>query len=189
MGTGSLSTAGSHLTCQPGVYTTGIDITAANVTVTFGAGNYAFDGDVSAQNASDSIIFQPGQYSFMNASSLLNIEGTTDSVTGTGVLLNFLQGGLTVTDPSNTITLSAATTGTYANWLLYQSPADSLQTMTLYASSASNDVLTGVVDAPSAAVTVKASTDKLTFATSLVASSFSLSSQSGITTPGAVGVG
>jgi hypothetical protein len=187
VGSGSLSTANSTLTCAPGVYTTGIDITAANVKVTFGAGNYAFDGDISAQKANDTIIFQTGVYTFVNPGSLLNIEGTTDTVTGTGVLLNFQGGDLSVTDPSNSITLSAATTGMYSNWLLYQS--DSLA-MTLYASSASNDVLTGVVDAPSAAVTVEASTTKMfTFATSLVSSSLSVSSQSGVTMPGAVVIG
>ena len=96
----------------------------------------------------DTVTLNPGIY-VINGGSLHFESGANKG--GTGVLF-YLEGNASVTiDNGANVNLAASTTGTYANILIYQDPAD---TKTLSIQGGSSAVMSGAIYATGAAVTL-----------------------------------
>ena len=98
-----------------------------------------------AVTVTGAVTFQPGRHVFCNGLTIA--AGAT--VTGTDVLWYVADGAVTVSS-SATVTVAAATSGTYANLVLWSAGT---QALTL-ANGSTVDDLTGVVYAPRAPASV-----------------------------------
>jgi hypothetical protein len=160
----------SNVTCTPGVYPSGINLSKSGISLTFQPGNYLFEGPVeeTSSTGNDSISFGSGQYTFNNtfdsSGIALSTAGSTgtaginDSVSGNGVFFYIQSGQVNLAGPKNSIQLSPATSGAYAGVVLYQASTDA-STVALAASTNSVDSLSGALEAPAAAVSITASTN------------------------------
>jgi Putative Flp pilus-assembly TadE/G-like len=97
----------------------------------------------SFNNSGGTVTMSPGQYEFTGS---LTQSGNQASLSGTGVTLYVSPAAGTVALGGNSVTLSAPTTGSYANVLFYQDPGNS----TTVQLTASNVSVTGLLYAPAA---------------------------------------
>ena len=140
--TNLLYNGGQTVTLQPGVYCGGLTLNGG-VNATFNPGLYVFTGNV--------------------------ISNGGNILTGTGVTFDFKSGSVTL-NGSETATLTAPTTGNYANVLFYQ-PKANASAPTLNAGNLGS--LIGALYFPGATVTGNASGDYWTL---LIAGSITLNS-------------
>ncbi len=95
----------------------------------------------------------PGQYEFTGP---ITQSGNQASLSGSGVTLYVSPAASTIALGGNNVTLSAPTTGTYANVLYYQDPGNSTNVQF----TSTNTSVTGLVYAPAALGQVNANISK-----------------------------
>ncbi|HZU80808.1 MAG TPA: hypothetical protein VE991_12900, partial [Acidimicrobiales bacterium] len=114
----------STWTCPPGLYVTGLSVPSGTTVNFTGGGTYEF-GDTLKMSGGGTVNFGGGIYVFDNGVALSGSGNTLSSTSGaSGVLLYIAGGALAMPASSVSISLSAATTGTYAGILLFQSHSD-----------------------------------------------------------------
>ncbi len=118
---------------------------SGNVTLSPGVycGNFNFNG-------SGSLTLNPGLYIFKGVSWNLN---SSWSMTGSGVTLYFADTSYLQFNGAANVTLTAPTTGTYANILMYEAPNLSTSSFTINGGAATPDGLAGLIYLPSRNVT------------------------------------
>lgn len=139
------------VTCQPGLYPSGLDISVNDYNITFAPGNYQFGTagctgscglDVSGSD--DTLNLGSGDYTFegsdsadscnqhLNRSSAVNggfvVTGGTDSLNGTAGVFFYVAGGQANFDCGQSVSVNLApmTSGSYNGVLLWQSSSDTL---------------------------------------------------------------
>ncbi len=154
----------TNVSCTPGVYPNGIDLSNTGIKLTFQPGNYLFQGPVEETGFKDSITFGAGDYSFNSASgTALSIAANDDSLIGNGVFFYIVSGQVTLNSAvKNNIQLSPANSGPYVGVTLYQVPADTDE-LEIAASGNAIDNVAGAVEAPAAEIAVTASGDPINF--------------------------
>ncbi len=97
-------------------------------------------------NGTGSLTLNPGLYIFKGASWNLNSGWT---MTGSGVTLYFADTSYMQFNGTAAVNLSAPTSGTYANILMYEAAGLSTSSFTINGGSATPDCLTGLIYLPS----------------------------------------
>lgn len=147
-----------NVQCIPGYYATAPNLAGTNVT--FLPGNYTFATPVQISISTSVVNFDSGQYTFNGG---LSVAPSATKVTlrtppGNGVLFYFpSSGSLDVNTSGDIVQLIASTSGPYAGELLYQ-PTTNTSAMTIGGGGTSN-VLGGVVDSPTAAISLGLTND------------------------------
>ncbi len=111
-------------------------------------------------NGTPNVTLSPGLY-IIDGAVVLNGSG---SITGTGVTLYFPSGGSYTDNGSETLNLTAPTSGTYDGILFYQDRSNKQQVIF---NGSSNSSINGIFYAPSASVTINGS-GSTTWYTSLI---------------------
>ncbi len=119
---------------------------SGNVTLSPGVycGSFNFNG-------TGSVKLNPGLYVFKGVSWNLNSGWT---MSGSGVTLYFADTSYLQFNATAAVNLSAPTTGTYANILMYEASGLSTSSFTINGSNATPDALTGLIYLPSRNVTL-----------------------------------
>jgi prepilin-type N-terminal cleavage/methylation domain-containing protein len=160
-------------TCKSGYYATAQSLSG---NVTFQSGNYTFAGAVTI-GTNANITFGSGQYTFDQGINVA-FPATGVSISGTGVLFYFPSGpnsgSITLGSPSfslgDSVNLSAATSGLYAGILIDQ-PQGNSAAMTFAGNNNNNpNTLSGLIEAPAAAVTLGSNHDIFNVGTLIAAS-------------------
>jgi prepilin-type N-terminal cleavage/methylation domain-containing protein len=172
----NISASNQPITCQPGLYPSGLTISGNNNTVTFVAGTYQFGASgcsgatcgLTITGTGNTLTFGAGVYGFLgndsqnnclndlfnknNPQGGLNIVGSSNTLnSGVGGVFFYVAGGQTNFGCGvvNSVNLAPPTTGPYSNILLWQDKSDSLPVvMTGFGNSA--NLYGGTVYAPSA---------------------------------------
>jgi hypothetical protein len=194
----NISANNQTVTCQPGLYPSGLTISGSNDKITFASGTYQF-GVVGCSGANcgftvtgtgNNLTFGSGVYGFEGTNSQnnclndlfnnkpeggLNVVGASNSLnSGSGGVLFYVGGGQTNFGCGvvNSVNLAPTTSGTYNNILLWQDKYDGLPVvMTGFGNSA--NLYGGTVYAPSAQIQLIGGGETFTTG-SVVASSMEL---------------
>jgi hypothetical protein len=161
-------------TCSPGYYTSLPQLTGI---VTFSPGNYTFQGAVTV--GSNAIVrFDSGQYTFDSGISLGSFSKLTTPNMNTAFFYFPQTGSLSAGSIGDSVQLSAPTTGPDAGILIDQ-PASNTSPLSVGGGNSAS-ALNGIVDVPTASVTLGFNSDTFTMGT-LIASSLTLGYQATVT--------
>jgi Flp pilus assembly protein TadG len=152
-------------TLSPGTYCGGINFNGGG-TVTFTAGNYVFYNATVNFNGSGTLAFGTGVYSLKGTHLNLNSGWTAN---GTGITFYYADASSYIQFNSGVkADLSAPTTGTYANVLMFE--PDGLSTSSFAVDGTSTtDLLQGLIYLPSRNITFNSTSNVDTDAMTLVA--------------------
>ncbi|HXX21665.1 MAG TPA: pilus assembly protein TadG-related protein [Terriglobia bacterium] len=162
-GSVTVNGTGNNVTLGAGIY--GNVLINGSGTLTFGPGQYSS----ITGNGTPNEIFNPGLYVISSGNVILN---GTNGMSGTGVTfyLGPNAGGITV-NGSDTTSLSAPTSGTYAGILFFQNPSD---TSNATFNGSNGTVWNGAIYLPKAQVTMNGSNSSSAQYTILVANNLVL---------------
>ncbi|HEY8162745.1 MAG TPA: pilus assembly protein TadG-related protein [Methylocystis sp.] len=160
---GATITNGSTSVLKTGCATASDPFASSLPTVTVGActfSNQNYNGSVTLSpgvycggfnfNGTGTVTLSPGLYIFKGVSWNLNSGWT---MTGSGVTLYFADSSYLQFNSNAQVSLSAPTSGTYANILMFEKPGLPTSSFTVNGSSASPDCLTGLIYLPSRNIT------------------------------------
>jgi Flp pilus assembly protein TadG len=152
------------VTLQPGTYCGGINFNGG--TVTFAAGNYVFYNVNVNFNGSGTLSMGAGVYAFQNTHWNLNSGW---NVNGSGVTFYYADSSSYIQFNSNVgVNLSAPTSGTYANVLMFEPDGLSTSSFAIDGSSSAH-LLQGLIYLPSRNITFNSTANVTTDDMTLVA--------------------